>query len=369
MRVNIIYNRRRTATPQGGKGQVEIEVSSQGRRRRIATGVNVPLANWRNGCVVGLLGCKSMNDRIRSMYDQICEVAYSEGIEAVSAARFRVDERQGTDDLVKWLKERVHTRRGITETTRARHITVLNYIEANVNKLRMRSLKGITQLTIRRMDDDLMARGLSRSSIYNYHKMLKYWLGVAVEEGYIAKSPYEGMKLDKGKKDDIKFLTDAEREKVEKMECEGTIAKVRDMFLLACYTGLSYSDMSKIEPQDFTDEGGRIKLRSHRIKTGGLYTLTILPKAKVILERYGWKVPNISNQKCNQYLKAIQSACGIRTTLTMHVGRHTFATWALQKGVAIEVVSKMLGHSSINTTQIYAKVLQQSVDAGFDTLM
>jgi site-specific recombinase XerD len=246
---------------------------------------------------------------------------------------------------------------------------VLNYIEENANKLRMRSLKGITGLTIRKMDDDLMAKGLSRSSIYNYHKMLKYWLGVAVEEGYIGKSPYEGLKLDKGKHDDIKYLTDAEREKVEKFKCEGTIAKVRDMFLLACYTGLSYSDMSKIDPQDFTHDGERIKLRSRRIKTGGLYSITILPKAKEILERYGWSVPNISNQKCNQYLKAIQSACGIRTKLTMHVGRHTFATWALQKGVQIEVVSKMLGHSSINTTQIYAKVLQQSVDAGFDSLV
>jgi site-specific recombinase XerD len=99
-----------------------------------------------------------------------------------------------------------------------------------------------------------------------------------------------------------------------------------------------------------------------------LYSITILPKAKEILERYGWSVPKITNQKCNQYLKAIQSACGIKTKLTMHVGRHTFATWALQKGVQIEVVSKMLGHSSINTTQIYAKVLQQSVDAGFDSL-
>lgn len=348
---------------------MEIEVSSQGRRRRIATGVNVPLANWKNGCVVGVLGCKSMNDRIRSMYDMVCELAYNEGFNAVTASKFRVEEKHEADDFIKWLKQRVHTRRGITETTRARHITVLNYIEENANKLRMRSLKGISALSIRRMDDALMAKGLSRSSIYNYHKMLKYWLGVAVEEGYIAKSPYEGIKLDKGKKDDIKYLTDAEREKVEKFKCEGTIAKVRDMFLLACYTGLSYSDMSKIDPQDFIHEGERIKLRSHRIKTGGLYTLTILPKAKEILERYGWKVPNISNQKCNQYLKAIQSACGIRTTLTMHVGRHTFATWALQKGVQIEVVSKMLGHSSINTTQIYAKVLQQSVDAGFDTLM
>lgn len=369
MRVNIIYNRRHTATPKGGNGQVEIEVSSQGRRRRIATGVNVPLANWKNGCVVGMLGCKSMNDRIRSMYDMVCELAYDEGFNAVTASKFRVEEKHEADDFIKWLKQRVHTRRGITETTRARHITVMNYIEENANKLRMRSLKGITALTIRKMDEDLMAKGLSRSSIYNYHKMLKYWLGVAVEEGFIAKSPYEGVKLDKGKRDDIKYLTDAEREKVEKFKCDGTIAKVRDMFLLACYTGLSYSDMSKIDPQDFTHEGERIKLRSHRVKTGGLYTLTILPKAKEILERYGWKVPNISNQKCNQYLKAIQSACGIRTTLTMHVGRHTFATWALQKGVQIEVVSKMLGHSSINTTQIYAKVLQQSVDAGFDTLM
>ena len=94
----------------------------------------------------------------------------------------------------------------------------------------------------------------------------------------------------------------------------------------------------------------------------------LLPKAQEILERYDYDLDRFTNQKCNQYLKAIQVMANIRTHLTMHVGRHTFATWALKKGVPIEVVSKMLAHTDIQTTQIYAKVLQEEVTKGFELL-
>ena len=72
--------------------------------------------------------------------------------------------------------------------------------------------------------------------------------------------------------------------------------------------------------------------------------------------------PKISNQKLNSYLKEIADVCGIKKNLTFHIARHTFATTVtLSNGIPIETVSKLLGHSKISTTQIYAKVIERKV--------
>ena len=94
----------------------------------------------------------------------------------------------------------------------------------------------------------------------------------------------------------------------------------------------------------------------------------MLNKAKAILEKYDYKLPWISLEKYNLYLKALAVHCDISKRLTSHMGRHTFATTALHNGIRIEVVSKMLSHSDIKTTQIYAKVLAEDVMAAFDVL-
>ncbi len=79
--------------------------------------------------------------------------------------------------------------------------------------------------------------------------------------------------------------------------------------------------------------------------------------------------PNISNQKLNSYLKEIADLCGIKKNLTFHIARHTFATTiTLSNGVPIETVSKLLGHTKIATTQIYAKVIERKVSEDINAL-
>lgn len=124
----------------------------------------------------------------------------------------------------------------------------------------------------------------------------------------------------------------------------------------------------KITKEDIQQEGAEFFLRDHRQKTGSEYKLILLPKAIEILSRYDYNLNIITDQKANYYLKIVAAKVGIKIPLTMHVGRHTFATWALSSGINIEVVSKMLAHTDIKTTQIYAKVLQQDVTSGFSRL-
>ena len=102
------------------------------------------------------------------------------------------------------------------------------------------------------------------------------------------------------------------------------------------------------------------------MKTGVAYVSQLLPPVVEVLEKYGWKVPRISNQKYNAALKIIGGALGINTPLHSHLGRHTFATWMLRNGAKVENVKAMLGHKKIEQTMRYAKVVAASVHEDFD---
>src|SRR4051812_2765994 len=116
-----------------------------------------------------------------------------------------------------------------------------------------------------------------------------------------------------------------------------------------------------------------IGLITHRQKTGTSVKIPLLPKAKDLIEKYrnnpksladGTLFPKISNQRLNGYLKEMADLCAIDKNLTFHLARHTFATTVtLSNGVPIESVSKMLGHTKITTTQIYAKVVERKISA------
>ena len=150
------------------------------------------------------------------------------------------------------------------------------------------------------------------------------------------------------------------------------LEKVRDVFLFCCYTGLAYVDVKQLKGENIViGIDGNRWIKKYRNKTKILCSVPLLPVAEAILEKYskdGDKyrmkplLPVPTNQKSNQYLKEIAERCGIHKTLTTHLARHTFATTVtLSNGVPIESVSKMLGHRSLKTTQIYAKVLDTKI--------
>jgi site-specific recombinase XerD len=136
------------------------------------------------------------------------------------------------------------------------------------------------------------------------------------------------------------------------------LTRVRDLFMVQVYTGLSYADISNLTTENIEiGVNGKEWIIINRHKTGERSAIPLLPVALEIFKKYDYKLPYYSNQKFNEYLKDISKACGIIKKLTTHIGRHTFATTiCLSHGVPIETVSKLLGHSSLVTTQIYAKV-------------
>ena len=167
-----------------------------------------------------------------------------------------------------------------------------------------------------------------------------------------------------------RFLTDEEIQRIIGKEISiPRLDLVRDIFIFSCFSGLAYIDVSNLTEDNIVELDGREWIMTRRQKTRVATNIILLDIPKRIIEKYapvrknGHLLPILSNQKMNAYLKEIADLCNIRKPLSFHMARHTFATMSLSKGVPIESVSKMLGHTNIKTTQIYARITNKKIEA------
>lgn len=155
--------------------------------------------------------------------------------------------------------------------------------------------------------------------------------------------------------------------------------KVRDFFIFSCYTGLAFSDIKTLTYQNLKEGiDGNLWIFKKRNKTKVLSYIPLLSVPLQLIEKYrnnpnkkdeNLVFPMSTNQKMNAYLKEIADICGIDKKISTHTGRHTFATTiALGSGSSFEATSKMLGHSDINMTKIYARLTEKLVSDSFNKM-
>lgn len=220
---------------------------------------------------------------------------------------------------------------------------------------------------------------LENNGVMKHLERFKKMVNMAVKMEWIDRDPFERFQL-KFHKTTREFLTQEELETIETRNLSiERLAFVRDLFVFSCYTGLAYIDVMNLRPDSLgLGIDGEYWISYHRQKTKQPVRIPLLPKALDLVEKYkghsrslihGTLFPNISNQNLNSYLKEIADLCGIVKPLTFHIARHTFATTVtLTNGVPIETVSKLLGHTSLKTTQIYAKIVEQKVSSDMKKL-
>jgi site-specific recombinase XerD len=203
-------------------------------------------------------------------------------------------------------------------------------------------------------------------------KILKFFKTIILfgrKNGFLTHDPFREIRfhlepVDRG------FLTDNEIKTIMQKEMvTPRLELVRDMFIFSCFTGLAYIDVANLTEDNIVELDGKQWIMTKRQKTKIATNIILLDIPKMIIEKYasvrkdGKLLPILSNQKMNAYLKEIADICQINKNLTYHVARHTFATMSISKGVPIETVSKMLGHSKIQTTQIYARITNKKLEA------
>ena len=220
----------------------------------------------------------------------------------------------------------------------------------------------ITPAIIKQVQVDLYAK-YDSSTAAGYLTKLKTFIKFALDNDKLKINPFQGVKINKGKKD-IVYLTEEELRALNALEIENeSLANIRDAFILQATTGLAYIDIYNLRKEDIQiTEDGTHYICKNRVKTTTQFTTVVLPMGVDVLKRHGYQLHIISNQKYNLFLKTLQSMCGITTTLTTHVARRTYATMLLNRGVRLETVSKCMGHRNVKITQAaYAQVLNKTV--------
>lgn len=261
----------------------------------------------------------------------------------------------------------------VTAGTYKRHLCARRNFEDFLSfKYRRKDIRAseVTKSVIHDYEDYLGSYvGYDRNTVVKYMILLGKPIKYAYRNELIDRNPFDGLMFPK-KKTDRGYLTDDEisliaRAKLSLLRLE----VVRDMFLFSCFTGLSYIDVRNLTEDNIKVINGKKWIIISRQKTKKPSQILLLNQAEAIIDKYkdkrckgGQLLPIFSNQKTNQYLKEIGEKCGIKKRLTFHLARHTFATMALTKGMSIEAVSKVLGHTSIQTTQIYARIIPTKIE-------
>lgn len=215
-------------------------------------------------------------------------------------------------------------------------------------------------------------RNCCNNTTIKYIKNFKKIIRIALANGWMKSDPFVNIKYHMDAVD-MDFLSEAELDELVKKEFKmDRLQQVKDIYVFCCFTGLAFIDVKSLCKADLiTEPDGSLWIKKKRQKTKNWCHIPLLKPAANIISKYekhpqtiktGKLLPVLSNQKMNAYIKEIADVCGIQKNLSTHTARHTFATTVtLANQISIEVVSKMLGHSSINMTKKYARVVDDLI--------
>ena len=396
IRISLVYDHHKR-TPKGEEGPVEVRVTVNRKPYYINTGVRVRKERLVGNCIRDdehSNDADLLNERLTTIVGLV-EKEVNRCLEQrmpINVADIRdsvwnitADKKDDDDEptLIKWIKEYVATA-DMAKNTRLHYLTVTRRLIEYGKILRWEHLTvdniyawdvwlrhQEVPLTKNQKAAGLEPQLISSDSVYNYHKYLKSAINKAMKFRILAVNPYDQLKgtFKRTKRDVVDYLTEEQMRKVmELTPVPGSQAAMAlDLFIFQMFTGLSYSDTQIFDISQYRQIDGKWLHVGQRVKTGVPYVSQLLPPVVEMLERNGWQVPKMNNQRYNQMLKAIGMVIGIEN-LHSHMGRHTFATYMLSNGAKIENVSRMLGHTNITQTQRYAKVLAKDVHDDFDKI-
>ena len=381
---SIIYDRKKQA--EGDReGTLEVRIGINRKYYYFSTGIRVMRKHWA-GAVVKRPDADALNNRlgiiVRRVNEKVNEFIEAQrpiDIEAIrtyiyTGSSVNVDK----NGLIVWIEKEIPML-NVSNGTRKHYWLLLDRLKAFG---RLKEWKDLTveniyawdgwlhsmeNVNTRKSDDDSTAESpcmLSDGTVHNYHKHLKAMLNRAVTFGIIQASPYARLvgKFRSGEDESVEYLTEEEMQLIlDTHPVPGTqMEKVRDLFVIQMFTGLSYSDMQALDIRNYHKEGDAWVSNGKRIKTGVPFVSRLLPPVVEVLERHGWQVPQIPNQKYNCLLKTFGAVIGI-DGLHSHLARHTFATYMLSNDVKLQNVMRMMGHKKIQQTLRYAKVIAKDV--------
>lgn len=384
----ILFYINRNKAKKNGKAAVLCRITVDGRSAVIATGEECAPEAWQTKS--GETGDRKINLRLQALRERI-EACYTtllrrEGVVSVERLKLRL---QGVNETPTMLLETS------TEELRTVEACVDRSKSPGTYQINCRSDSGLRDFVRSRGESDIPIPTLAPDFFDTYRLFLKrrgyavsttnrhlHWLGRlmrrAIARGVIRFNPFEGVRYETAKYRP-RFLQKHEVERLLAFPVRDEATELsRRMFLFSVFTGLAYADLRALKVSQIeTDGAGRRYIRKARQKTREESLVPLHPIAERILSLYlkGDKTadrrifPDASYFLLTHRLKAIGKACGLLGPLTFHVGRHSFGTLTLEAGISMESIARMMGHASVTTTELYARITDQKISEDVDRLI
>lgn len=372
IRYRLVYNRKKQLNKQGA-ALVQIEAYLNGRKIYLTTNVYLHPEEWDHD-TSQVVQHPHANDLNAMLYEKILELQQAE------IAYWRKGVSPSLLDLKNAVKHHVtaditflNFARNSVEQSNRREGTKQN-IYATMH--RMKNFRGdveIRDVNYKYLTDFeayLRSLGLKVNSVGKHLRNVRTLINEAINQGYMNLNdyPFRKFKIQK-EKPEHRVLTQKELSKLESVALKGKMRqRVLDSFLFCCYSGLRFSDYKLLTDDNILSLKGNkwLSLRTQKTNIKQKIPIYLLFEGKALnlIGKYdSLEAMNKigCNADVNRILKDITCKAGIAKRVTFHTARHTFATLLLGQSIPITTIQRLLGHTSVKTTQIYSEVLDDTL--------
>lgn len=379
---SLLFFLKKSPNHMDGLLSIMVRITINGESVEISTGQKSSIANWNirlHQCVGNC--AKETNLFLKSIRFRLNQIFYQQTLYGQTTTSKKVrDTFTGADKKLHYLlslfelhNESIKKQVGISKsaTTYRKYETTRKHLQGYLHTKCLEDiiLENVNHAFICGFEVYLRVTAhCAHNTTAKFLQFFKRIIILALNNGYITKNPFSEYQI-KLQKVDRGYLTKEELQKIiEKKFDIKRLELIRDLFVFSSFTGLSYIDIKNLcKDHLYIAHDGNLWLRMNRNKSGETTNVRLFDLPKSLISKYGnpdsnYLFPVPSNQKVNAYLKEIADVCGIRKNLTFHVARHTMATTVcLANGMPIESLSKVLGHTNIKTTQLYAKITDEKL--------
>jgi len=388
----ILFYINRQKTKTDGKTAIFCRVTIDGRSTVMTTGEECLPAEWNSR--QGITGEKKINQRLAA-FRELVEKTYAEMLtkDGVVSAELLKNRLQGvaaapttllTMSRAELQSVKACVGRSRSEGTYRNHTysdkMLREWIESRGQKDML--IDAVAEEMFEEFRFYLKKQRFAAKTVNRHLCWLSRLMYRAVSRRIIRYNPFEDATYEKEERK-IRFLQKSDVAKLMALKVNDREAELaRQMFLFSCFTGLAIADMERLKFSHIqTTADGRRYIRKERQKTKVESIVPLHPIAEVILSRNqegqalkeesdGLVFPrDYSRSAMNNKLSTVGKACGIRQRLSFHMARHTFGTLSLSAGIPIESIAKMMGHTSMSSTQIYAQVTDKKISEDMDRLI
>jgi site-specific recombinase XerD len=386
---SVVFFCKKAKVTAKGKAPIYVRITTRGQTTEIYTQCQIEPERWNQKAERSLSRDRvstQINDilttyraNILQAYDQLIKEGKEPNCFAIKQRL--LDPRAGSKMFLEEL--------GLYCEKRQKEVGIrITQLTANKYHRLLRYLREYTLAEYRK--EDILLDGVSYEYIYGFNSFLqtahncknngavnllccmKNFILYALRNEWIEKNPFKYYKLKEEHNKAKDHLTKSELDRLLDKPMPNTrLERIRDVFVFCCLSGLAFTDVDHLRREHISqDENGVMWIRKPREKTAVLSRIPILPQPLVLLKKYendvelartGKLLPVPSNQKMNSYLKELADICDINKTLTTHVARHSFACLAVEYGMPIDILAKILGHTNTNMTRHYAKFSEDNI--------